>query len=94
MHFSSRIENTLYRRLLELAKEDMPFETFIKQDHTLVAKALMMPTKRQTPQLCQLAACMVVDYDVVDRTVIDALVSKLCHARKLDILQLLLKYCR
>lgn len=52
--FSKVIETTLCMRLFELARVDMPFDTYISQKQHTVVKALMGPAKRHTPEVCLL----------------------------------------
>ncbi|CAI4221316.1 unnamed protein product [Auanema sp. JU1783] len=88
------IERLHCGRLLELAREDMTVDALYKQDMHLLVKSYILPSKRQSPQLWHLAACLIVDHDVLDKTLVDTLLNKLYSSRKKQAMLSLLRYCR
>uniref|UniRef100_A0A1I7WWD7 Rab-GAP TBC domain-containing protein n=1 Tax=Heterorhabditis bacteriophora TaxID=37862 RepID=A0A1I7WWD7_HETBA len=90
----SELEAILYGRLLEMARVDIPLDNFRKQDKHAVARGLASPGTRWTPELAYLVACLVIDYEIKDRVMVDVLLNRLQAAQKKEIYVALLNWCR
>ncbi|VDK67389.1 unnamed protein product [Litomosoides sigmodontis] len=88
----SMLEVMLYSRMIDEYKIDLNIETFHSTEKTVFLKSLAN-NNRQIPQLTLFMACVVIDYQLMEPSMIDLLLTKLYVERKFDMLIGLLNYC-
>uniref|UniRef100_A0A915BMD4 RZZ complex subunit KNTC1/ROD C-terminal domain-containing protein n=1 Tax=Parascaris univalens TaxID=6257 RepID=A0A915BMD4_PARUN len=88
------LERLLYSRLINACRLDLPMPTFMEQNKAHLARSLLSSGVRQSMELLHLIACIVVDYEVVDRKLVSDLLSKLYGGRQREIVSRLLHICR
>ncbi|VDD93411.1 unnamed protein product [Enterobius vermicularis] len=91
---SGSIERLLYGRLIEVSGIDLHLKTFLDKDKPALVRSLLSSNYRQTSQLAYLVSCMVVDYRVYDRSVVEVLLGRLHASRNREMLIGLLRFCR
>ncbi|VIO94200.1 Uncharacterized protein BM_BM10082 [Brugia malayi] len=88
----SMLEIMLYSRMIDECEIDLNTETFHSAEKTVLLKSLINNTL-QTPQLTLFVASVVIDYQLLEPSMIDLLLTKLYLERKFDMLIELLNYC-
>ncbi|VDK51891.1 unnamed protein product [Anisakis simplex] len=88
------LERLLYSRLINVCRIDLPIQTFIEQNKAHLTKSLLSSGVRQSMELLHFIACVVIDYEVVDRKLIFDLLTKLYGGRQREIVSRLLYLCR
>ncbi|CAG9536857.1 unnamed protein product [Cercopithifilaria johnstoni] len=88
----SMLEIMLYSRMIDEYEIDLNIETFHSAEKAVLLKSLINST-RQIPQLTLFLASVVIDYQLVEPSIIDLLLTKLYLERKFDMLIELLNYC-
>uniref|UniRef100_A0A1I8F0I0 Rod_C domain-containing protein n=2 Tax=Wuchereria bancrofti TaxID=6293 RepID=A0A1I8F0I0_WUCBA len=88
----SMLEMNLYSRMIDEYEIDLNIERFHSAEKTVLLKSLVNNTL-QTPQLTLFVASVVIDYQLLEPSMIDLLLNKLYLERKFDMLIELLNYC-
>ncbi|EJW83381.1 hypothetical protein WUBG_05707 [Wuchereria bancrofti] len=86
------LEMNLYSRMIDEYEIDLNIERFHSAEKTVLLKSLVNNTL-QTPQLTLFVASVVIDYQLLEPSMIDLLLNKLYLERKFDMLIELLNYC-
>uniref|UniRef100_A0A1I7VWZ1 Rod_C domain-containing protein n=1 Tax=Loa loa TaxID=7209 RepID=A0A1I7VWZ1_LOALO len=88
----SMLEIMLYSRMIDEYEIDLNIETFHSAEKNVLLKSLIN-SSRQTPQLTLFVASVVIDYQLLEPSMTDLLLTKLYLERKFDMLIELLNYC-
>uniref|UniRef100_A0A0R3RFQ3 Rod_C domain-containing protein n=1 Tax=Elaeophora elaphi TaxID=1147741 RepID=A0A0R3RFQ3_9BILA len=88
----SMLEIMLYSRMIDQYEIDLNIETFHSAEKSVLLKSLVN-NSRQTPQLTLFLTSVVIDYHLLEPSMIDWLLTKLYLERKFDMLIELLNYC-
>ncbi|OZC11328.1 hypothetical protein X798_01744 [Onchocerca flexuosa] len=88
----SALEIMLYSRMIDEYEIDLNIEIFHSAEKIVLLKSLLN-SSRQTPQLTLFVASVVIDFQLLEPSIIDLLLTKLCLERKFDMLIELLNYC-
>ncbi|VDM97400.1 unnamed protein product [Thelazia callipaeda] len=91
-HVCSSLEIVLYSRMIDAYNIDLSIDTFLSTEKNILLKYLVNHG-RQTPQLTLFMTAVVIDYEVVEPSLVEILSTNLYRYRNFDMLIELLNYC-
>ncbi|MFH4975553.1 hypothetical protein AB6A40_002262 [Gnathostoma spinigerum] len=83
----------LYARLLDVCHVDIPINTFLSQDKVTLIKSLQSNAYRQSVQMSRLLAAMMIEHEVIDKSLASSLAMNLQMGHDREMLFKLLMFC-